>query len=104
NSSISPVWLSAFVGRIFLDVVNRIHPKGRNSLFNPEIDNIDYFLPKLWIFPIEVRLLLGKGVEIIDIFYIYLSPSRPTKDRPPVVWSLFPFSDNIIISVRTVLI
>ena len=45
--------------------INYIHAETTDSLINPEIHHVIDFLAQLWIFPVEVWLLLTKEMQII---------------------------------------
>ena len=53
-----------------------IHAKAIYTFIQPELHQIIDFHADFWIFPIEIRLLLGEEMEIIIASGIVFLPSR----------------------------
>ena len=68
----------------FLDVNNRINAEPAHALFQPEIRRIIERLSHVRIFPVQVGLLLGKGMKIILLPFFAPGPCTAAKDGAPV--------------------
>ena len=53
--------------QIFLDIDDGVHPEAGNSLVQPPVHHIADLPAQLGMLPVQVGLLLGKGVEIVEV-------------------------------------
>ena len=97
--------LAVRIRRILADHGNDIHPKAVNSLLTPPVHHIEDFFSDFWIFPVQIRLLLRKTVEVILSAFFVLLPGTAAKPGSPVIWLLPVLSilPDIIIAIRTLL-
>ena len=64
---------------------NNIHTEAVNSLFTPTTHHIENFFSDNFIFPVQIRLLLGEEVEIELPGLLIKYPSRSGEEGAPVV-------------------
>ena len=86
---------------IFRKKRNYIHPESIDSFIQPEPQDIIYFLPHFRIFPVQIRLLFCKAVQIILGTLLCILPGRSAEAGSPVIdYFVFPY---IVVAVRIVL-
>ena len=64
---------------------NHIHTETVDSLLTPTVHHIENFFPHSLIFPVEIRLLLRKKMQIKLSCFLRESPGRTGEERTPVV-------------------
>ena len=64
---------------------NNIHTETVNSLFTPTSHHIENFFSDNFIFPVQIRLLLGEEVEIELPGLLIKTPGRAGEEGAPVV-------------------
>ena len=64
---------------------NNIHTEAVNSLFTPTTHHIENFFSDNFIFPVQIRLLLGEEVEIELPGLLIKYPGRSGEEGAPVV-------------------
>ena len=90
--------------RILGNHADNIHAKTIDSLLAPPVHHIEYFIADLWIFPVQIRLLLGKAVQIVHTGSLVKLPCGTAEAGSPVV-RLLPILrllPDVIIPVRIV--
>ena len=88
-----------FWSGIFPIMIDDIHPKTTDPLVDPKVHHVINLLPKGLIFPIQVRLLLTKEVQIILLGSRIKFPSWTTEGRDKIIGLVPP---NIVVPLWTV--
>ena len=89
---VRPVRRKALKIQILLDIDDGINPEAVQPLVQPPINHAVQLLQHPGIFPVQIRLLLGKHVEIIIIRSLHLFPGAATKIAAVVARGLAIFS------------
>ena len=86
------------------DHIDDIHPESVNPLIQPPFHQIIDFRTYFCITPVQIRLFLGKQMQVIHIRPGIIFPRRAIEVGIPVVGGItvFPFLPDIIVSVRIV--
>ena len=67
------------------DQADHIHTETINAFFAPPVHHVKYRITHLRIIPVEIRLLLGKQMQIIHICLRIILPRRTAEDGSPVI-------------------
>ena len=71
--------------QVLFQIDDGVQPEAGDPLVQPPVYHIADLPPDLRVFPVQVRLLLGEGVEVIEVRAGQTLPAAPAELRPPVV-------------------
>ena len=74
----------AVLERRLLDVDDGIDAEAADTLVEPEVRGVKEGLAHLWVLPVEVRLRLGKRVQVVLLALLAPRPGRAAEDGSPV--------------------
>ena len=107
GETVAPVCRVVLEGKYLLDVDDRVDPEPCQPLVEPPVHHLVDFLSQIGILPVQIRLLLVEGMQIVKILVPgKLVPDRTSEAGAPVAGertvrpSLFDVEELPIASVR----
>ncbi len=85
----------------FGNQVDDIKTEAFYALFHPVVDDVRAFFSDLWVFPVEIRLLHIKDMQIIAVEFRNVFPGGTAEFAGPVgrLMTIFSFSENIVVLI-----